>query len=292
MDQGNQGNNGHPGAPGTPELVHSPTLPKGDEGSGFEHLAENRRMIVRRALLATTVGGIIPIPVLDEYFAGRVRAGMLMKLAERRRVDLASSSAELIGDPREGTAVRNATLTAATLLALKLAWRKFFALLALGRRAEEMATTYQLGILFDHYCAKLHVGAGIDRLQAVQLRGAMHAALSDSERAALVSAFRDGGRVLGRSAMEAPTWANERLQRAARRWAETGGQSADPLEQGADTEVEAERWIDRAVRAVEERLGRVGQTYVASLVHSFERHFREMESRRAAQAAATNTAQK
>src|SRR4051794_6348262 len=96
MDQGNQGNNGHPGAPGTPELVHSPTLPKGDEGSGFEHLAENRRMIVRRALLATTVGGIIPIPVLDEYFAGRVRAGMLMKLAERRRVDLASSSAELI----------------------------------------------------------------------------------------------------------------------------------------------------------------------------------------------------
>ena len=227
QDQGNQGNsNGHPGAPGTPELVHSPPLPTGDAGDEFAHLVENRRLIVRRALLATTVGGIIPIPVLDEYFSGRVRAGMLMKIAERRRVDLASSSADLLGDPREGTAVRNATLTAATLLALKLAWRKFFALLALGRRAEEMATTYQLGILFDHYCAKLHVGAGIDRVQAVQLRGAMHAALSESERAALVGAFKDGGRVLGRSAMEAPTWANERLQRAARRWAETGGQSA------------------------------------------------------------------
>jgi hypothetical protein len=273
-------------------LVHSPSLPKGDAGDEFAHLVENRRLIVRRALLATTVGGIIPIPVLDEYFSGRVRAGMLMKIAERRRVDLASSSADLLGDPREGTAVRNATLTAATLLALKLAWRKFFALLALGRRAEEMATTYQLGILFDHYCAKLHVGAGIDRVQAVQLRGAMHAALSDSERAALVSAFRDGGRVLGRSAMEAPTWANERLQRAARRWAETGGQSADPLEEGAGTDVEAERWIDRAARAVEERLGRVGQSYVAGLVRAFERHFRELEARRAAQAAAANTAPK
>ena len=59
--------------------------------------------------------------------------------------------------------MRNATLTAATLLALKLAWRKFFALLALGRRAEDMATTFQLGMLFDHYCAKLHVGGEIDR---------------------------------------------------------------------------------------------------------------------------------
>ena len=59
--------------------------------------------------------------------------------------------------------MRNVTLTAATLIALKLAWRKFFALLAIGRRAEEMATSYQLGMVFDHYCAKVHVGAGVDR---------------------------------------------------------------------------------------------------------------------------------
>ena len=56
---------------------------------GVSHLAENRRLIVRRSLLATAVGGVIPIPVLDDYFAGRVRAGMLAKIAERRRVDLA-----------------------------------------------------------------------------------------------------------------------------------------------------------------------------------------------------------
>jgi hypothetical protein len=293
MDQGNQGNSdGPPGAPGTPELISSPPVPAGDGGDAYPHLFENRRLIVRRALLATAVGGIIPIPVLDEYFAGRVRAGMLMKIAERRRVDLAGSSAELLGDPREGTTVRNATLTAATLLALKLAWRKFFALLALGRRAEEMATTYQLGILFDHYCTKLHVGAGIDRVQAVELRGAIHAALSESERAALVTAFRDGSRVLGRSALEAPTWANERLQRAARRWAETGGQSADPLDEGAEAGAEADRWIDRAARAVEERLGRLGHSYVASLVRTFERHFRQLEARRAAQAGAANPAPK
>src|SRR5205809_2025375 len=123
------GSSGGSIGPGTPELV---VASPGVAGPRLEHLAENRKLIVRRSLLATAVGGVIPLPVLDDYFAGRVRAGMLIKLGERRQVDIAQSSAELLGDPREGTAVRNATLTAATLLALKLAWRKFFAVLALG----------------------------------------------------------------------------------------------------------------------------------------------------------------
>ena len=153
-----------------------------DTPGGVAHLADNRRLIVRRALLATAVGGVIPIPVLDDYFAGRVRAGMLAEVAERRRVDLAPGSADLLGDPREGNSVRNATLTAATLIALKLAWRKFFALLAIGRRAEEMATSSQLGMVFDHYCAKVHVGAGVDRAQAAMLRQVIFNSLAESER--------------------------------------------------------------------------------------------------------------
>jgi hypothetical protein len=283
MTQDPPNSNGRPDGPGAPELVSSSPVPGGDSAAGLEHLAENRRLIVRRALLATAVGGIIPIPVLDEYFAGRVRAGMLMKIAERRHVDLAQSSAELLGDPREGTAGRHLALTAATLVALKRAWRKFFTLLAVGRLGEEMATTFQLGMLFDHYCAKLHVGPGIDRVAAVQLRGTIHAALSDSERAALVTAFREGGRVLGRTALEAPTWASDRVERAARRWAETGGKTADP---GEETDAETARWLDRAAAAVEERLGRLGQSYLGGLVRAFERRFRELESRRAAEAVA------
>ncbi len=267
----------------TPELVAASPLPPGDPAGGLDHLAENRRLVVRRALLAATVGGVIPVPVLDDYFAGRVRAGMIMKLAERRRVDIATSSAELLGDPREGTAVRNATLTAATLIALKLAWRKFFALLAIGRRAEDMVTSFQLGMLFDHYCAKLHVGAGIDRAQAVDLRAAIFAAVGESEREALVTAFRDGGRVLGRSVLEAPTWMSDRIERAARRWSESGGQTADP---GDDMEGEGgsedARWLDKAAGAVESRLGRVGQSYLSALVRSFERRWVEVEAARKA----------
>jgi hypothetical protein len=249
----------------------------------LDHLAANRRFIVRRALLATAVGGAVPLPVMDEYLAGRVKAGMLMKLAERRQVDLAASSAELLSDPRGTTAMRNATLTAATLLAFKLAWRKFFAVLAVGRRAEEMASTFQLGTLFDHYCAKVHVGAGIDRERAVVLRDVMHAALAQTERAAIVNAFRDGSRVLGRTLNEAPAWANERIERAARRWAASGGTTTDATP-GADDDVTGDdqaRWLDRASGEVEGRLGALGQDYLVSLVRTFERRWREAESARA-----------
>ena len=43
----------------------------------------------------------------------------------------------------------------------------------------------------------------VDRQQAALLRVAIHGALAESERAALVTAFREGARVLGRSALEA-----------------------------------------------------------------------------------------
>jgi len=247
----------------------------------LDHLAANRRFIVRRSLLATAVGGVVPLPVMDEYLSGRVKAGMLMKLAERRQVDLAASSAELLGDPRGSTAMRNATLTAATLLALKLAWRKFFAVLAVGRRAEEMASTFQLGTLFDHFCAKMHVGAGIDRPRAIELRDVMHASLAETERTAIVKAFREGSRVLGQTMLEAPAWANSKIESAARRWAQSGGQTTDPVpgsdEEGASSH-EA-RWLDRASSEVEGRLG-LGQEYLVALVRTFERRWRAAENAR------------
>jgi hypothetical protein len=203
---------------------------------------------------------------------------MLMQIAERRRVDLASSSAELLADPREGTNVRNATLTAATLVALKLAWRKFFALLAVGRRAEDMATTFQLGTLFDHFCAKVHVGAGVDRRAAFQLRAAIHGAIADSERAAVVSVFRDGSRVLGRSLLEAPGWMTDRLRRAAEQYVATGGNPAAAAPEPAATEEEA-RWLDRAAAQVDDKLSRLGTGYLERLITSFDRHWTEAAER-------------
>ena len=236
------------------------------------HLADQRRLIIRRSLLATAVGGIVPLPVMDDYLAGRVRAGMLIKLADRRRVDLEPSTAELLADSPESSSLRNATLTAATLVALKLTWKKFFTVLAVSRRAEDMATSFQVGTLFDHYCARLHVGAGLDRLEAVRVRHAAHRAIALTERAALLGAFKDGSRILGQSLLEAPAWVNERLQKAAQNWGRGG---AAP--EGLDVEAEGEggRWLDRAAESVEGRLAQLGTSYLARLVSAFENELGE-----------------
>jgi len=264
-----------------PELVTTTPVAADNSDAGVGHLTDNRRLIVKRALLATAVGGVIPIPVLDDYFAGRVRAGMLIKIAERRHVDLAPGSADLLGDPREGTTVRNVTLFAATMIAVKLAWRKVFALLAIGRRAEDMTTSYQLGMVFDHYCTKLHVGGAVDRTQAMLLREAIFAALSDTEKHALWRPFREGGRVLGRSFMEAPNWLSERIRLSAERWAESGGKSTDPDEVAEIGDAAEEgRWLDRAAAAVESHIGRAEQGYLSGLVQAFERRWREVQARK------------
>src|SRR5688500_17346038 len=101
-----------------PKLVGAePVSPR--DPQQVAHLLANRPLIIRRSLLATALGGFVPLPVMDDYIAGRVRAGLYMKLAESRQVDLAQSSADLLADPKEGSAWRNATVTAATLVALK-----------------------------------------------------------------------------------------------------------------------------------------------------------------------------
>jgi hypothetical protein len=240
------------------------------------HLTQNRGLIVRRSLLATALGGFIPLPVMDDFIAGRVRAGLFMKLAESRHVDLPQSAADLLSDPREGSALRNATLTAATLIALKLAWRKFFALLAAGRGAEEMATTFQFGTLVDHYCAKIHVGGAVARPRAAELRVVMHDAIDQTEKSKLVSVFRDGGKVLGRSVLEAPRWVSERVGSYAQRWASTRGAppGAPPFDPPTDLPAGESRWIDRAARLVEDRLAGLGNGYLGSLIDDFEERWR------------------
>lgn len=274
------------------ELISFPGKTAEGRGTPIEHLGANRSLVIRRSLLATAVGGIVPVPVMDDYLAGRVRAGLLMTIADRRRVDLAQSSAELLADPREGSAARNATMTAATLLALKLAWRKVFVLLGAGRRAEEMTTTFQVGTLFDHFCAKLHVGAGLDRQAAVQLRAAILAAIRDSEREAIVGVFRDGGRVLGRSIGEAPAWVTRQLRSAVEQYVASGGNpDAVPREQaaagpdipGIDPDA---RWLDRAAAVVEGRLRGLGHGYLESLVSRFDEHYQRLASRTATETTA------
>ncbi len=266
---------GQSNGPLPPMIGAEPVTPR--DPARLAHLAENRSLIVRRSLMSSAVGGLVPLPVMDDIVAGRIRAGLFMRLAATRHVDLPQPSADLLADPREGSALKNVTLTAAALIAIKLAWRKVFVLLAAGRGAEEMATTFQFATLVDHYCARLHVGGAITRPDAAQLHKLILTCIERSEKTALVNVFRDGGKVLGRSLLEAPRWIGERMAAAVQRFGASGGNPDVILDEtertGPEGAVNA-RWLDRATRLVEERLSGLGQDYLGALVDRFETDWR------------------
>jgi hypothetical protein len=240
------------------------------------HLAQNRGLIVRRALLASALDGLVPLPIMDDILSGRVQAGLYMKLAASRQVDLPAASAEVLAVGKAGSAWRTITLAAATLAALKLAWRKLFALLAAGRGAEDMATIFQVATLIDHYCARLHVGGPISRPQAALLRTLVYQSVNRTSKTKLVAAFREGGKILGRSLVEAPRWVSRSLSRYAERWLRTSGHpEAAPAGWPTDEGEEERTWLDRAAHTVEEQLAALGSDYLGGLIDDFEARWRE-----------------
>jgi hypothetical protein len=238
----------------------------------LQHLAAHRGLIVRRALLIGAIRGFLPVPVLDERLAGQVRAGLLAKLAAGRQVDLPPAAAAVLGsDEGQGATL---TLTAGAVLFAKFAGRKLFTLAAAGYGADEMARNFYQATLFDHYCAKLHVGGPITAADAVTLRRAIareiHAAGADP----VLAAFREGSRILGRSLLEAPRWFSRRISALAERFARTGG-NPDVLDAVPETPDGDETWIERAGQAVEQALARTAGAHLAKTVDSFTRRWQE-----------------
>ena len=233
------------------------------------HLALHRGLIVRRALLSSAIRGFLPLPMVDDVLAGRVRAGLYAKLAAGRQVDLPPARAAILAQGEGQGAAAKLTFVAAAAVIARFAGRKFLALVAAGRGAEEMAQTFASATLFDHYCAKLHVGGEITLADASRLRACLAAQGGEAALAPTLAAFREGSRVLGRSLLEAPRWVSQRIAGLGERFVHSGGNpdvlDAFPEQASGDT-----AWLDRAAHAVEEAMARAGNEHLTRLVRAFE----------------------
>jgi hypothetical protein len=242
-----------------------------DEADRLAHLAAHRGLIVRRALLVGAIRGFFPLPVVDEQIANRVLAGLFGKLAAGRQVDLPAASAAVLS--AHGGAAGNLTIAAAAVLIARFAGRKFLALLAAGRGADEMAATFYRATLFDHYCAKLHVGGPLGASEAARLHAAIEGELAEMSLGPALTAFREGGRVLGRTLLEAPRWLSQRIAGLAERFVRTGG-NPDVLDAVIEPQSGDDPWLERAARTVEDRLDGTASGHLAKLLASFERRWR------------------
>jgi uncharacterized protein (DUF697 family) len=230
------------------------------------HLALHRGLIVRRALLASAIRGFLPVPMVDDVLAGRVRAGLYAKLAAGRQVDLPPTPAAILAHKDQGAVAKLGFVAAAAVIA-KFAGRKFLSLVAAGRGAEEMAQTFTRATLFDHYCAKLHVGGEITAAEASRLRACLGG--KGGTAAPTLAAFREGSRELGRSLLEAPRWVSQRIAVLGERFVHSGG-NPDVLDAFPEQARGETAWLDRAAHTVEEAMARAGNEHLTRLVRAFE----------------------
>jgi len=238
------------------------------------HLALHRGLIIRRALLASAIRGFLPVPMVDDVLAGRVRAGLYGKLALGRQVDLPPVSAAMLAQAKDQGAVAKLGIVAAAAVIAKFAGRKFLAVVAAGRSAEEMAQTFTRATLFDHYCAKLHVGGEITAAEASRLRACLGG--KGGAAAPTLAAFCEGSRELGRSLLEAPRWVSQRIAALGERFVHSGG-NPDVLDAFPEQVSGETAWLDRAAHTVEEAMAQAGNEHLTRLVRAFEARWQSEE---------------
>jgi hypothetical protein len=259
----------------------------GEQG-GLEHLKQHRRLVIERSVLAGVVG-IVPVPLIDDLLTGLVRGRLVRRIADQRQVDLTASAVLILAEERQVTMARNATLTAVSLVALRYAWRKVFVALALSRRVEEMVHTYQIGTLFDHYCARHHVGAGVQGPDAARLRFAIDQAVAAVHHDLATQAFKKSSDAVGRTATRLPLGLWDLVKRLWRRGPQPGAAAPAEAEAVVDEvteELEREGLLRKAARLVDEEMGAAGAAYLGALVARFDVIYAQLLQQEAAVAAA------
>jgi len=247
----------------------------------YPHLGLHRRMILLRSVGAAAVS-LAPVPYLDEWLASSVRRGTIRRLADARRVDLTEPAVRAIADGKVAPPTWK-TLVDSTLLSqlMKRAWRSIIWTLAIYRRAEQASRTFAVGTLFDHYCARVHVGGELDQAGAEKVRDAIDEALRTRGGGLGTRLFRQGFLAAGRAALRAPVEIADALTGGLllrRRSAGDDAEAEEIVDEALAARAVPGSLIGRAVAAVELQFAAAGADYVDRLVTAFETAYRARTS--------------
>ncbi|HZS39654.1 MAG TPA: hypothetical protein VFF06_22635 [Polyangia bacterium] len=229
-----------------------------------EPLKLHRGLVLSRALIAGAAG-LVPIPYVDDLLAGAVRSQLVRQIARLRNVDLDANAVDALATPRGSRLLGAASFGAAALGTTRRAFRRVAASLLIVRRADEAVQTFQVGTLFDYYCARHHVGFGLDGARAAEVRAAMDRAIKAARSEAAEKAFRRVLRGLAALALKVPRglWSL---------WSERRGQPLRPEHVPDDLEERLERaassnFVRRAVDGLDAELRR---GYLDALTAAFD----------------------
>jgi hypothetical protein len=230
-----------------------------------DHLVANRTLILTRAILSG-LAGMVPVPYIDDLLAGAVRSHLIKRVAEVRSVDVDGNAVHALSDPAGSRMLAAAGIGALAIGGTKRLFRRIAASIFFVRRVDEAIDTFHVGTLFDHYCAKHHVGLGLDGERAALLRHAIDLAAKRAQSEVLRASFRRAMLAVGRAAVSVPRTVWGRFS------------SKKPDGKTEEQVVEAEKIADslpgsamgRAVKTLSGEISSVERTYVAMLLQRFD----------------------
>lgn len=248
------------------------------------YLAANRRLIIGRSLVAAAAGGL-PIPVLEDWLVSRVQRGTIRKIAESRSVDADEQAVSAVADgsqrPPDWAEIAGGTVLA-RLLARQ--WRRLLVVYLVARRAQAAARGFLVGSLFDHYCARLHVGMGLDGPRALELRALIDRAIAETPGGLGRRLFRRGAVGAARAGMRAPMKLADAVTGGMVRRLLSKNQEIEAVQvvdDAIDQQLQTKKsFLARSAAALELQLAAEGNPYLERLLDTFDELWRERQAGR------------
>ncbi|HLL21616.1 MAG TPA: hypothetical protein VK427_05770 [Kofleriaceae bacterium] len=246
-----------------------------------DYLVPQRRTIIARAL-AGSLAGMVPVPFVDDWAVGAVLGSGYRRIAAAHHIDLDDAAVRSLVFGKSGSAkIADLALSGVLSRIASRAARRVMVALATVDRARSAARNFVVMTLFDHYCARLHVGGALDGDTALALRGEIVKAIENTPGALSFHPFRRGALAAARATIKAPLELADiasggRIRKLlAKRSEVTEAEAVDDVDQAVEQALASKTgFLSRTVAAVEIQLTAEQNPFLDSAIENLDRRWR------------------
>lgn len=242
-----------------------------------DYLVAHRRLALGRAL-AASVASLVPIPFLDNWLREAILGRAYQRIAASYQIDLDPVAVKNLVHGRSKPASWIELTSGA--IAVRLAsqtWQRFLFALTTLRRAQFASRTFAALTLFDHYCARVHTGLGLDGARALAVSDAISATLATTPGGLTFEPFRKGALAAARTVAKAPLELADlasggRVRKLLARGKDvTEAEAVEDVDKLVDRELADEQgWLARTVAAIELQLTADGNPWLDAAIDRFD----------------------
>lgn len=242
-----------------------------------DYLVGHRRLALGRAL-AASVASLVPVPFLDNWLREAILGSAYRRIAASYQIDLDAGAVKNLVHGRSKPASWVELTSGA--IAVRLAsqtWQRFMLAVTALRRAQFASRTFAGLTLFDHYCARVHTGLGLDGPRALTIADTIAATLATTPGGLAFEPFRRGALAAARTVAKAPLELADlasggRVRRLLARGRDvTEAEIVDDVDALVDREMaDSEGWLSRTVAAIELQLTADGNPFLDTAIERFD----------------------